>query len=101
MNKKSEYLKGKVNQRATHSKNKIIRDLYRGINDFKKGYQPRRNLMKDENGDLYGDSHNILYRLKNCFSQLLNVHRVSDVRQIEIRTEIHTVKPLISESSPF
>jgi hypothetical protein len=44
-----------------NSKNKNIRDLYRGINDFKKGYQPRSNLVKDENGDLLADSHNNLF----------------------------------------
>jgi hypothetical protein len=32
---------------------------------FKKGYQPRSNLVKDENGDLLADSH-ILNRWKNC-----------------------------------
>jgi hypothetical protein len=26
----------------------------------KRGYQPRSNLVKDENGDLLADSHNIL-----------------------------------------
>jgi len=31
----------------TNSKNKNIRDLYRGINDFKKGYQPRCNIVKE------------------------------------------------------
>jgi hypothetical protein len=40
--------------------------------------------VKDENGDLLADSNNILNRCNNYFSQLLNVHRVSDVRQIEI-----------------
>jgi hypothetical protein len=40
--------------------------------------------MKDENGDLLADSHNILNRWNRCFSQLLNVHRVSDVGQTEI-----------------
>jgi hypothetical protein len=30
--------------------NKNIRDLYRGMNEFKKGYQPRINIIKDENG---------------------------------------------------
>jgi hypothetical protein len=40
--------------------------------------------VKDENGDLLADSHNILNRWKNYFSQLLNVHNVSDVRQIEV-----------------
>jgi hypothetical protein len=36
--------------------------------------------VKDGNGDLLTD------RWKNNFSQLLTVHNVSDVRQIEIRT---------------
>jgi hypothetical protein len=44
----------------THSKNKNIGDLYRGINEFKNGYQLRTNLVKDENGDLTADSHNIV-----------------------------------------
>jgi hypothetical protein len=37
------------------------------MNEFKKGYQPRSNLVKDENGDLLADSHNILNRLKNNY----------------------------------
>jgi hypothetical protein len=40
--------------------------------------------VKDENGDLLADYH-------NYFSQLLNVHNVSDVRQIEV----HTAEPLV------
>jgi hypothetical protein len=75
--KKREYLKHKIDELQTNSKNKNIRDLYRGINDFKRGYQPRKHLVKDENGHLLADSHNIL---KKYFSQLLNVHRFSDVR---------------------
>jgi hypothetical protein len=47
--------------------------------------------VKDENGDLIADSHNILNGFKNYFSQLLNVHNVSDVRQIEV----HTSEPLV------
>jgi hypothetical protein len=31
-NKKNEYSKGKINELAMNSKNKNIRDLYRGIN---------------------------------------------------------------------
>jgi hypothetical protein len=34
--------------------------MFRGINEFKKGYQPINNLVKDENGDLLADSHNTL-----------------------------------------
>jgi hypothetical protein len=33
-NKKKEYLKDKINELATNSKNKNIRDLYRAINDL-------------------------------------------------------------------
>jgi hypothetical protein len=77
--KKREYLKDEVNELATNSKNRNIRDLDRGINGFKRDCQPRSNLVQDENGDLLSDSH-ILNRWKNYFSQLLNVHRVSDVR---------------------
>jgi hypothetical protein len=39
-NKKREHLRGKINELETNNKNKNIRDLYRGINEFKKGYQP-------------------------------------------------------------
>jgi hypothetical protein len=56
--------------------------LYGGINEFKKGFQPRSNLVKDASGDLLEDSHSIFNRWKNYFSQLLNVHRVSDVGQL-------------------
>jgi hypothetical protein len=76
-----------------NSKNKKIRDRYRGINAFKRGYQPRSNFVKDENGDLLADSNNIVNSWKSYFSQLLNVHDVSGVRQIEIQT----AEPLISD----
>jgi hypothetical protein len=67
-NKKRDYLKDKINELATNRKNKNIRDLYRGINGYKRGYQRRNNLLKDENGDLLGGSHNILNKWKNYFS---------------------------------
>jgi hypothetical protein len=90
-NEEREYLKNKLNKFATNSKNKCIRDLYRVIHEFKRGYQSRNNLVKDENGDLLADSLNILSRQKNYFSQLLNMHNVSDVGQIEV----HTAEPLL------
>jgi hypothetical protein len=45
--------------------------------------------VKDKNGDLLANSDNNLSRWKNYVSQLLNVHNVSDVRQIEV----HTAEP--------
>jgi hypothetical protein len=52
-------------------------------------------MVKEENGDLFADSHSILNRWKNYFCQLLNVHGVNDVRL----TEIHTAEPLVTEPS--
>ena len=49
-NKKKGYLKAKIEELETNSKINNIRDLYRGINDFKKGYQPRTFILKDEKG---------------------------------------------------
>ena len=43
--KKSKFER-KIEELETNSKIKNIRDLYRGINDFKKGYQPRCNIVK-------------------------------------------------------
>ena len=43
------------------------------------------------------DSHSILVRQTNHFSQVLNVYGVNDVRQ----TEIHTAEPLAPEPSAF
>jgi hypothetical protein len=85
-NKEREYLKDKINELGSNSKNKNTRDLYRGINEFKKSYQTRTNLVKDGNGDLLADPHKILSRWKNYFCQLLKVHGVGAVRQTETRT---------------
>jgi hypothetical protein len=73
MNKKREYLKGKIADIELNSKNKNIRDMYKGKTEFKKGYRPKTNLVKDERGDLLGDPQNILTRWKNYFCQVLNV----------------------------
>jgi hypothetical protein len=40
-NKKREYLKDKIIEIELNSKNKNIRDLYRGITEFKKVYYPK------------------------------------------------------------
>ena len=62
---------------------KNIRVLYRGINDFKKGYQTRCNIVKDENGDLVADSHSIVDRWRNYVGQ----------------TEIQAAEPLVPDPS--
>jgi hypothetical protein len=64
-NKKKEYMKAKIDEPETNRKIKNIRDLYTGVNDFKKGYLPRTNIVKDEKGDLITDCHNILARWRS------------------------------------
>ena len=71
--------------------------MYRGINDFKKGYQPRCNIVKNEKGDLAADSPSIVARWRNYFSKLFNVKGVKDVGQVEIPT----ADPLVPEPSAF
>ena len=66
-------MKGTIEELETNSKIKNIRDLYRGINDVKKEYQPRTGIVKDEKGDLVADSHSIMARWRNCFSQILTL----------------------------
>jgi hypothetical protein len=43
--KKRKYLKAKINELETNSTNWSIRYLYRTINDFKKGYQLKTNMV--------------------------------------------------------
>ena len=69
--------------------------MYKGINDFKKRYQPRCNIVKDEKGNLVAHFHSIVARWRKYFSQLFNVHGVNDVGQ----AEIHTAERLVSELS--
>jgi hypothetical protein len=78
-----------------NNKNKNIRDLYRGINEFMKRYQPRVNIIKDENGNLLAEPHSVLNRCKHFFNQVLNVHGIHKVRQMDI----HTAEPLVPEPS--
>ena len=96
-NKKKVNLKAKIEELETTSKVNNIRDLYRGINDSKMGYQPRTIIVKDEKGYYVADSHSIMTRWKNFFSELLNVHVAKDVKQ----AEIHTAEPPVPELSAF
>jgi len=80
-----------MNLRLT-ARPRISENCNRGISDLKKGYQPKTNIVKD---NLFADSHSILGRSSNHFSQLFIVHGNNDVRQ----TELHTAEPLVSELS--
>ena len=61
-----------------------IRDLYKSISDFKKGYQSITNIIKDDKDDLFLDSYSTVARWNNLCSQLLNV---LGIRQTDIYTQ--------------
>jgi hypothetical protein len=61
-NKKKEYVKAKFDELETNSKAKNVRDLYRSISNFKKDYQHRTNIVKDEKGDFVTGSNSIWSR---------------------------------------
>jgi hypothetical protein len=60
--KKKAYLKVKTEELETDRKITNIRDLYRGINDFKNGFPPRTIILQEEKGDLVADFHSIMAR---------------------------------------
>ena len=66
--KMKAYLKAKIESLETNRKIKNIRDMYRGISDFKEGYQHRTNIVKDETGDLVTDTYSILASLRVYFN---------------------------------
>jgi hypothetical protein len=47
--------------------------MYKVTKGFKKAYQLRPNLVKDEKGGLLADSHEVGNRRKDYFCQLSNV----------------------------
>jgi hypothetical protein len=78
--KNKAYLKDKMNTLVTNTKETSISNLYRGINQFKKDYQPRTNFVKI--------TKVICLQISEKFGiggrhtcQLLNVHGINNVRQ--------------------
>jgi hypothetical protein len=61
----------------------------------KEEYQPRINIIKDENGNLLVDPESILNKWKNFFNQVLYVHGVHGIRQMDI----HMAELLVPEHS--
>jgi hypothetical protein len=82
-----EYLKAKLMSLKLEKRN--IRDLYRGINEFKKGYISKIKIIKDENGKVPADHQGVFNRWKNSFNQVQNVRQM----------DVHTAEPLMPEPS--
>jgi hypothetical protein len=61
-NKIKAYLRAKIEELETNSKINNIRDLYRSINDMKKGYGTRIRMVNNEKVDLVADTHIFMAR---------------------------------------
>jgi hypothetical protein len=72
-----EYFEPKIDELETNSK--IIRNLQRGIWLYE-GFQTTTNTGEDEKSDVVTNSHSILARWRNHFSQPLNVNEDNYVR---------------------
>jgi hypothetical protein len=58
--RKGNIRKSKLMRLELIIKTKILRDFYRGINEFKKWYKPRITIIKDGNGNLLADPQTVL-----------------------------------------
>ena len=82
--KKRGYMKVKVNKLEENSQNKNILVMYKGINEFKKGYQPRAYVIKKHDGTIVADTTSILSRWEQFFSNLLNINQSTSHEGSEI-----------------
>jgi hypothetical protein len=77
-----------------------ILQTYRKTEKYKRDYQPRSNIVKDENGDLPADSYKFLNRRKsyfshlrkNYFSHLLNVRELRQLSPFEAESVVAKFK---------
>ena len=69
--------------------------MYKGINEFKKGYQPRAYVINKHDGTIVADTTSILSRWEQFFSNLLNVNQSISHEG----SEEHTAEPDIPEPS--
>ena len=53
-------MKAKIKNLQNNNKNKNIRNMYKGINEFKKGYQPRAHVINKDDGTILADTASIL-----------------------------------------
>jgi len=66
-----------VNELETKDHNQNVRCSNGGIRKPKKGYQPRNNLLQDEDGVARAHSHCVLNRQNNQWCELLDLRGVN------------------------
>ena len=77
-------MKAKINKLTENRTNKNIREMYKGINEFKNGYQPRTYVIEKDDCTIVADTSSILSRQKQFYSNLLNVNQCTNLEESEI-----------------
>ena len=67
--------------------------MYKGINEFKKGYQPRTYLIKKHDVTIVADTSSILSRWEQFFINLLNPNQST----CQEGSELYTAEPDIPD----
>ena len=83
-----------IDKLEENSKNKNIREMYKGINEFKKGYQPRAYVIKKHDGTILADTTSVLSRWEQFFSNLLNV-KVLATKGVKYTLQSQTSQSLV------
>lgn len=89
--KKREHLNREIQFLESLNHNGNIREFYRNIKVHRKGFQTRTNKIRDNNGQLLGDTDGIIRRWKDYFQNLLNKPPIPQTRQ----NTYQRVEPLI------
>ena len=79
-------MKEKVNKLVENSKNEDIHEMYKGIIEFKKGYEPRAYVIRKYDCRIVADTTSILSRWEQFYSNLLNVNQSTNLEGSEIYT---------------
>ena len=68
--------------------------MYKGINELKKGYQPRAYVLKKHDGTFVANITNILSKWEQFFSNLLNV-KVLEKTEVKDTLESQTSQSVV------
>ena len=68
--------------------------MYKGINEFKKGYQPRAYLIKIHDGTIVADTISILGRWEQLFNNLINVKLLA-IKGVKYKLQSQTFQSLV------
>ena len=62
----------KITEIESNRRNRRAREQYRGINEVRKGFRPRTNMIRDKNGVVLVNESEIKERWREYFHDLLN-----------------------------